>query len=461
MTTAVAAPQLANLLGEWAEQGTLADALASAISELIDSSLLAAGSMLPPQRQLAAALGVSRGTVASSYAQLEGRGYVLARQGSGCRVRSSRGRKQLASDGRMFSFTQADADILDLSSGALPASQVARTILQETRGDVLAPYLDTDGYFPAGLPVVRSAIADRLTRDGIPTAPQEILVTAGAQQGAWLAFVSTLTAGDVAIVEEPTYRGALSALGTVGARIEGIPVREGGIDPDLVARALSRGAALLYCQTSIHNPTGIGMSASHRQRLAEVIVASGVTTVEDCCSYDLTLRGRPTASTLAPLVPSRQLVMIGTLSKLFWGGLRVGWIRADRDRIRGLVHLRRATDLTGAVLNQLQAVSLLGSADEARAERRTSLTRALRMTEELVHTHFPAWSWRPVAGGPGLWIDIGQDAVTLAEAGKRAGIKLASGPSFSAYQGQRNMLRLPIWHNKESLEQALAVLATL
>lgn len=460
MTTIVGAPQLANLLGRWAGEGALPDALATSITELIDSGLLAAGSLMPPQRQLGAALGVSRGTIASAYGRLEGEGYLLSRQGSGCRVRS-RGRHRLASDGRMFSFTQTDDELQDLSSGALPASQVARDVLRETRGDVLGPYLDTDGYFPAGLPVLRSAIADRLTRDGIPTSPHEILVTSGAQQGTWLSFVSALAAGDLVLTEEPTYRGALSALAAVGARVEGVPLTADGLDPDLVGRGAARGATLLYCQTSIHNPTGTSHTPAGRAALADAIVRSGITVVEDCCSYDLTLHGRPTAPTLATLVPSTQLLMVGTLSKLFWGGLRIGWIRTSPDAVRGLVALRKATDLAVGVLNQLQATTLLGVAEEARAERRASLAEALATTEDVVAAAFPSWNWPAVRGGPGLWIETGQDTVALAEAGKRAGLKLASGPSFSVYEGFRTHLRLPIWHERTSLEHALGVLASL
>ncbi|WP_028708448.1 PLP-dependent aminotransferase family protein [Propionicicella superfundia] len=458
MTTVVGAPQLANLLGEWAGDGVLPDSLATSIAQLIDSGLIAAGSLLPPQRRLGEALGVSRGTVASAYGRLEAEGYLIARQGSGCRVRS-RGRHRLASDGRMFSFTQAE--LQDLSSGALPASHVARAVLQETRGDVLGPYLETDGYFPAGLPVLRSAIADRLTRDGIPTSPREILVTSGAQQGTWLSFLSTLTAGDLVLVEEPTYRGALSALAAVGARVEGVRLSADGIDADLVGRGAARGATLLYCQTSVHNPTGISHTASARAALADVAVRTGMTVVEDCCSHDLTLHGRPTAPTLAALVPPSQLVLVGTLSKLFWGGLRVGWIRADRDRIRGLVQLRKATDLAVGVLNQLQATTLLGVAEEARIERRAFLGSALATTEDLVRSAFPSWQWRPVRGGPGLWIETGQDTVALTEAGKRAGIKLAPGPSFSVYEGFRTHLRLPVWHERAPMEHALQTLAAL
>jgi DNA-binding transcriptional MocR family regulator len=460
MTTAVGAPQLANLLGEWAGDGRLSDELASTVSSLIDSGLLPAGSLLPSQRRLAEALGVSRGTVSSAYAQLEAEGRLLTRQGSGCRVRAGRA-SQTGSDGRMFSFTQSSAALIDLSSGALPASQVAREVLGDGRIEGLGPYLDTDGYFPAGLPILRSAIADRLTRDGIPTAPDEVLVTTGAQQGTSLSYASLVTAGDRVLVEEPTYRGALSALSIVGARVEGIRFTAHGLDPGLVARGAARGATLLYCQTSIHNPTGGTCSSHTRAALSETLARTGLVVVEDCCSYDLTLRGAATAPTLALHLPKEQLILVGTLSKVFWGGVRIGWIRTDRDRIRGMVQVRKATDLAVGVPNQLQAMALLGRIDEARAERRRELAAAVALTESLVRDHFPQWAWPAVAGGPGLWIDTGTDAVALTESAKRVGIKLAPGPSFSPHESWRSHLRLPIWHQEGQLRRALEILATL
>lgn len=458
MTTVVGAPQVATMLGQWVRGGTLPEDLFAGLAELIDAGMIAAGSLMPPQRQLAAAIGVSRGTVFAAYGQLDARGYVTSRQGSGCRVRS-RGQRLAVSDGRLFSFTRADADLLDLSSGALPASHVARELLREPYGDAIGPYLETDGYFPAGLPVLRSAIAHRLTRDGMPTRPTEILVTSGAQQGTWLAFMSCLGSGDLALVEEPTYRGALSALAAVGARVEGIPWTGQGVDSDLVRRGAGRGATLVYVQTSIHNPTGRAYTAACRHELASSIAASGMTVVEDCSSYDLTLRGPATRVTLATHAPPQQLIMIGTLSKLFWGGLRVGWLRADPQRIRGMTEMRKATDLAVGVGSQLRAADMLAHSDQARRERRQFLARGLAVTQRTVHQLFPHWSWLEVHGGPGLWIDTHCDTVALAESARRLDILLAPGPGFSVYGGFRSHLRLPLWHDEDSLNQALRALA--
>ena len=127
--------ELSRLLGVWTDADErLPDALARTISELVDHGFVPAGSTLPPQRKLAQVLGVARGTVASALAMLEAGGYVVSTRGSGTRVRSGRVSAEHRAGGRLFSFTNAPRDVIDLSSGALPASAVT--------GEVLSASLD-------------------------------------------------------------------------------------------------------------------------------------------------------------------------------------------------------------------------------------------------------------------------------------------------------------------------------
>lgn len=79
-------------------------------------------------------------------------------------------------------------------------------------------------------------------------------------------------------------------------------------------------------------------------------------------------------------------------------------------------------------------------------------------TCEVVSDVFPAWVWTASQSGTGLWADTHNDSSALAEAAKRVGVRLAPGPGYSAYDGQRTMVRLPVWHEPESLEKALGML---
>jgi DNA-binding transcriptional MocR family regulator len=454
--------ELSRMLGDWSGDRNgagvrLSEALAAGLLELIDSGFAPAGILLPSQRDCAAVLGVSRGTVSAAFAELESRGHLASTVGSGTRIRS--GRALHTTDGRLFSFTRSDPGVIDLSTGALPASTVAQNTLS---GDFsgLDDYLETDGYFPAGLPVLRQAVAERLSRDGIPTAPQQVLITNGAQQATFLALRSMVSPGDTVVVEDPTYRGGLEALRLLGAHVRGVPLGADGWTPELLAHALRRSPVAVYCQTGIHNPTGMTLSAANRSEIGALINRHGVPVIEDCCSYDLTLNGG-VARTLADHVEDDLLVMIGSLSKLFWGGLRIGWLRGSVGRVRRILELRKAEDLASPVMSQLVASRLVDGADAARTERREFLTSRLRSTEETVNDIFPEWEWPAVHGGTGLWIDTGTDVLMLTEKATRAKVQLAPGPSFSPHDGQRARLRLPLWHDPELLRDALERLHTV
>lgn len=451
------AAQLSRLLGPWTDAAPrLADALAATIGDLVDRGFIPAGALLPPQRDLATSLGVSRSTVATALGLLVAQGRASSRQGSGTRIRSTRAGRIHTDAGRLFSFTNASPGIIDLSTGALPASRVAREVLAAGVGD-LDPYLDTDGYFPAGIPLLRQAIAEHLTSSGIPTTPGEILVTNGAQHATHLAVRGLLSPGDLALCEDPTYRGALEVLAQAQVRVEGIRLDPGGLDADLVARALRRNPQVLHCQTSIHNPTGLTWSRSRCREVADLVNDAALPVIEDCCSWDLTLTPRP-RPTLVGLVDPDLHVSCWTMSKLFWGGIRIGWLRASENRIRTFTELRKTGDLATSVMDQLLAVQLLHRSAEARQERREGLGNQLTATREILQEHLPSWHWPEITGGSGLWVDAGVDSLALAERAARLGIKLAPGPAFSPHEGHRTRLRLPIGQEPERLATAVGLL---
>ena len=111
------------------------------------------------------------------------------------------------------------------------------------------------------------------------------------------------------------------------------------------------------------------MAPSHRKALAALLDHYSVPVVEDCCSYDLTASGLP-APMLAGEMSDDLVLTIGTLSKLFWGGLRIGWLRASSTRIRQLIERRKAEDLASPLSTQVVATNLMTHVGEARRERR-------------------------------------------------------------------------------------------
>ena len=160
-----------------------------------------------------------------------------------------------------------------------------------------------------------------------------MLVTSGAQQAIALAGALFLRRGDPALVESPTFLGALDALGTVGAALSPLPVGPDGVRLDLLRDALrQRPARLLYLTPTFHNPTGGSVPEGARREIARMTSDAHVPLIEDESLVDIAL-GAPPPPSIAALSPRTPVLSIGSLSKLCWGGLRIGWIRAPEPLV--------------------------------------------------------------------------------------------------------------------------------
>lgn len=457
----IPAERLVRLLGDW-QDGTRASAraLQAALAEVIDGAHLPAGQQMPGQRELAGALGVARGTVARTYAGLVESGHLSARHGSGTVVRLPRHVTGLG-EGRLTSFDDGGArPVHDLSSGALPGSQLLAGVLPEVGRLLGEHHLDEAGYHPAGLRELRTAVATMTTEQGLATGPEEVMITAGSQQAVWLLATALTGPGSLVVTEDPTYRGALEAFAGTGARVQGVPVSATGVDVDLLARAAAR-ADVVYLQPSLHNPTGVHTSLARRRQIADALAGTSALVVDDQSSADLSWTRSDRLPGLEHLVDPDRLLVVGTLSKVFWGGIRVGWIRGPRTLIGRITDLRRSLDLAGSVLDQLAAVLLLPQIGAQRATRGRFLADRFTEVSGVLTATLPAWQWWLPAGGSGLWVDTGSDAVALAQAALGAGVRLTAGPAFSPHEGHRQFLRLPVWHPVDELGEALATVAEL
>ncbi|WP_428951309.1 PLP-dependent aminotransferase family protein [Streptomyces sp. cg35] len=460
----ITVPRLSRLLTGWAADGpgALPRRLATALAELADRGDLPPGTVLPSQRELAAVLGVSRSTVTAAYAILEGDGRLESRRGSGSRLRGPGAPDRRGGEGRLASF-DFRSGMLDLSSGALPGLPLVADALAALRPADLHGPLATDGYHPHGLPELREGIAASYRSAGLPTAAEQILVTTGSQQAVWLIAQALVEPGDTVVVENPTYRGALEALRARGARL--VPVggdRPGagrdGADVEAL-RALLRTSLrprLVYLQPSAHNPTGRSWDSAARQAWSTTLTEHGLVAVEDSSCAELSLSGDDAAPPV-PLPASD--FTIGTFSKLFWGGLRIGWVRASPTAVARLGGIKKAIDLSCPVLDQLLAVRLLARLPEARAARRAALRGRLATAQALVREQAPDWVWDRPSGGTALWVRVpGADTEALAQLARRRGVAVVPGPAFSAVDGFRDRLRVPFAHGPGMLEAALPVL---
>ncbi|MEL7978059.1 PLP-dependent aminotransferase family protein [Isoptericola sp. F-RaC21] len=460
MATSAEADRVARLLGAWRRDDVPAHAaLREGLTELVDGSHLPAGWRMPGQRELADALGIARGTVARAYADLTAQGRLVGRHGSGTYVRRAGGLRR-PGEGRLMTFDDRVAPVVDLSSGALPGSEHVARVMPEVGRLLHEHHLDESGYHPAGLPELRAALAAELTARGTPTAAEEVMVTAGSQQAVWLVATALTGPGTLTVVEDPTYRGALEAFAGAGGRVRGVPFGPTGIDVGLLDAALAS-ADLLYAQTSLHNPTGVHTARPRRRAIAEAAARHDVLVVDDQSQADLGWTRSEPVRGLDGLVDPARLLVLGTLSKLFWGGLRIGWVRGPREIVARLTDLRRGLDLGSPVTDQLAALLLLPRAADQRESRRAFLAERFAATRAVLRESVPTWRWWLPAGGSGLWVDTGVDAADLAGRALAHGVRLTPGPSFSPHGAHRTFVRLPVWHPQDQLAEAMAVVAEL
>ena len=447
------ADRLVAQLGRWsAARGPLYLLLAERLRELIDSGQLPQRAMLPPDRALAQRLAVGRSTVVAAYEQLRQDGKVDRHQGRGTWVKPAvlagvRPSAVPPVNLLFVTYLEPLGDVLSLACAAPenppPALTAAltRAIGQLPTGDI--------GYYPLGLPALRAAIADRYCRQGLPTTSEQILVTTGGQQALALITRLFLAPGDQVLVQTPTYPGALELF-----RDAATLITPAGSDELAFAIAEHR-PRLAYVNPTNHNPTGATMTGLARRRLVETAAAAGTALIDDEVLADLSFDGiRPAG--LASYAPG-QVLTVGSVTKLLWGGLRVGWVRGSAGDIAQLGRLKAIHDLGSAALEQLAVADLLPRLEPIIVERVAELrVRHDHLRAELGKL-LPDWSVTPAAGGQCLWVRLPcGDASAFAQVALRHGVAVLPG---SALGGGEAYLRIPFTVPVEQMTECLRRIA--
>lgn len=482
----VSAATVVELIGDWASGADpLNEQLAAALARAIEVGLLPPGTRLPAERELARALALSRTTIVAAYDRLRLTGLVRSRQGSGTRVAARRpGLFQAfvptAPDqtdmelpprrlgppagptpavGLLEEPSSAD-DVVSLTVGALPASPVVAAAIQTAMREDIPGLLGELGYDPFGLPRLREGLAAHMARLGIPTDPDEIVITSGAQQALHLIASQLGGPGSAVAMENPTYIGAIDAFRTTGNRLIPIPVDADGPRIEVVGM-LAAGAPLrlVYVVPTFHNPTASTMSEVRRRELAAAASQLDFQVVEDL-TPDSTL-GVGAPPPIGTFDRGDRVITVGSLSKIAWGGLRIGWIRASRPDIDRLVAGKIVADHSSSLITQAIAARVLERIDEtvaataqAAAARREALTDALA-------ARLPDWTWTMPAGGLSLWVRLPDaDAVAFTRLAARHGVIVRPGPLASPDGAFRDHIRIAYGASPERIVEGVARLAT-
>ncbi len=439
--------------------GPVYAALADAVTSLVRDGRIATETRLPSERELAAALALSRATVTAAYDALRAAGFLTSRTGSGSYVTVPRGAQPRPALAR-WPLVGVDAhDVIDLSCATTSAPAEAFTAAVAGALERIGPYLCTDGYDPAGLPVLRETIAARFTARGVPTRPEQVLITNGALHGLDLIMRLLLGPGDRVVTELPTYPGALDAVRGNGGRVVPVPMAAGGgwqVD-QLQATLRQTAPRLAYLIPDFHNPTGALVPEADRRAVLRVARQTGTTVVIDETFVDLAFgaRERPAAA-LDPAV-----VTVGSLSKPVWGGLRIGWLRASAELVHRLSAVRLAIDMSGPVLDQLVAVDLIAHIDEIAAARVRELLPRRDALIAALREQLPSWHLGSPRGGLSLWCELDAPLSTpLSMLAAQTGVIVVPGSRFGVDGTLERFLRLPFTLPPDQLVQAVRRLAT-
>ncbi|HEY5801071.1 MAG TPA: PLP-dependent aminotransferase family protein [Burkholderiaceae bacterium] len=391
-------PQLAAIRLDPALPAPLYRQLYDALKQGILSGALEAGTQLPPTRDFCQLLAISRQTVLNAYAQLTAEGYLDGAVGKGTFISAGLARP-LAPDHATKSVASS---FLPLSPrGARYADAMGSTRYHERQprafmlgmpGVDLFPFdiwgrlearaarrpAHRTGYAdPAGYLPLRELLAVYLKASrGVQCSANDILITSGSQQGLYMLASMLLEDGDAAWVENPGYRGAYGPLHACGARIAPIPLDEHGLSVQHGAAACPE-ARLIYVTPSHQMPTGVTMSLQRRLELLSWATTHRAWIIEDDYDSEYRYTGPPLAS-LQSLDRAGCVIYVGTLSKVLFPGLRLGFLVAPPALMAPLVAAKAVMDRHTAVAPQMVLADFMAEGHFGRHIKRTRVAYAER-----------------------------------------------------------------------------------
>ncbi len=436
--------------------GTRAQAIVDALGTDIAAGRLQAGDRLPPQRNLAEALGLSPNTVMRAYAEATRRGYVVGEVGRGTYVRPAGAAPQSGP----VTLARGPGGPVDLSLG-LPfvgaaGGALSATLTEVARSGDLAALLDRGEargrHADAGAGWLRGL--------GLAAEAERIVLVNGAQQGICATLLALLRPGDTVLTEQLTYAPLKALAGHLGVRIHGLAMDDEGIVPDsLEAACRSAAPTLLYCTPTLQTPTAATMSEGRREHIARIAAAHDLVIVEDDV-FGFLPAGRPPP--LAVFAPEHT-VFVTSVSKSMAPGLRVGYVHAP-DRLLSPISAAVAVSswmsppLTAEIASRWiedGTAARLNEAQRSHAARRQAMAR--EMLAGRVHRAHPQ--------GPHVWLALPEywTARAFAAAAERSGVLLNPAETFAIMTEAPAAVRICLSHEvtDERVRQGLAIVTGL
>jgi 2-aminoadipate transaminase len=341
-------------------------------------------------------------------------------------------------------------DVISFAGGfpdpqSLDRSAVAEIVGELSSGGDTLPFQ----YGPTrGVDSFRNYVSERLAAlERRRVGEDELLITSGGIEAIRLAATVFLEPGDVVVVEAPTYMGARLSFASSGAHLTTVPLEAGGMDVAMLAEQLSAGLRpkLVYTNPDHQNPAGVTQSRERRDALLELAALYGFLIVEDVAYREFTFatQREPSLWSLAP----DAVLQIGTFSKIFSPGVRLGWAVGPPAVVDRLTWAKQFTDQCASAFTQrvVEEYGRRGHLD-AQVVRATGLYRE-RCSAMLrcLEAEMPAdTTWTRPSGGFFTWLALppGGDAASVFECGLEAGVAVMPGMSFFPDERGRDHLRI-------------------
>ena len=347
--------------------------------------------------------------------------------------------------------------IISLAGGFPDTRTFGEEAFREISHNIAADSAQALQYGPtAGLEAIKDVIVEVMAAEGTPASQEEVSTTTGAQQGLDLVARVFLDEGDAVLCEGPTYAGALNAFAACRPRIMHVPMDRAGMIPVAAREALQKArkggvhVKFIYTVPNFQNPAGVTLLAERRRELLQIAHEFDLVVVEDNPYGMLRFEGEP-LPTLSALEQESgvtdRVVYLGTFSKIFAPGVRLGWVHAQPGILHKINVGKQGADLCSSNLSQMMISSYFQNADwGAYVKRLVGIYRERRdaMLDALAEFMPREVHWTHPEGGLFVWATLPSylDATAMLPRAVAKNVAYVPGEGFYANGEGKNSMRL-------------------
>ena len=447
------------------DEGPIYEQIEQHLERNIKAGTLIKDSKLPSTREVSQVLGVSRNTVLTAYENLESRGIIYSIKGKGSFVKLEAENREEALQLNWKEYVNDYAAVCEqmdiikteykYEKGMISFKSIApegslfdmeefkRAFLESIalEGEKLLNYGYAKGYKD-----LIEYLMDYMAGKGVNTKGKDLLITNGFTEGLDMILSTYTKPGDIILCEEPTHHTTIKIMKAHGIKVIGIPLDKQGIQPDELEEAIEKyHPKWVYLTPSYQDPTGIVMSGERRKAVDQILRRYQIPCIEDGFNEELLYSGSHVMPLIALEGSSNHIIYLGSLSKILFPGLRLGWIMADPCCIDTLESVKRAKNIHTSFLDQAVFVQYMKSGSFERYVKKVKkyYREKYLLVESYIKEHIPhekLWG----EGGLHIYIDLPQtiDTRELLKRCHARGVLFMPGDIFRTDGAKTSGLRL-------------------